>query len=77
MMKGRYEHAMRKDEELIWFKKDGEHIAQILILLLLLHFLLLPLCLLILVLIPSLLVSRCSKTPLWCKLPMLWTLILL
>ena len=31
MMKGRYEHAMRKNAELIWSKKNGEHIAQILI----------------------------------------------
>ncbi len=31
MMKGQYEHAMKKDEELMWSKKDGEHIAQILI----------------------------------------------
>jgi len=31
MMKGRYEHAMGKNEDLVWFKKNGEHIAQILI----------------------------------------------
>lgn len=31
MMKGRYDLAIRKDEELIWSKKDGEYIAQILI----------------------------------------------
>ncbi len=30
MMKGQYEHAMRKNEELVW-SKNGEHIAQILI----------------------------------------------
>ncbi len=31
MMKGRYDLAIQKDEELIWSKKDGEYIAQILI----------------------------------------------
>ncbi len=31
MMKGQYEHAVRKNEELIWSKKNGEYIAQILI----------------------------------------------
>jgi len=31
MMKGQYEHAIRKNEDLVWFKKNGEHIAQILI----------------------------------------------
>ena len=31
MVKGRYELAIRNDEEVIWSKVDGDHITQILI----------------------------------------------
>lgn len=31
MMKGRYELAMRRNEELVWSKEDGQYTVQILI----------------------------------------------
>lgn len=31
MVKGRYEFAIRNDEEVIWSKVDGDHVARILI----------------------------------------------
>ena len=31
MVKGRYEFAVRNDEEVIWSKVDGDHVTRILI----------------------------------------------